>query len=180
MNKKTKTNKKSKRIIASTGKGKKKKEKNYTSCRQTQCGYFINGGCQKCDECGAKPNKVEDNCKTSFDCENKPNCLRWETKQHKESDKKALMNVLEQGMKRLGKKKQLILTNGEIQNENEMPSSNDFEKELQSEIIRQMATQIISKASDSGQLSDFNSEDFKNKDKDKEEEPKKKDLPYIG
>ena len=179
MNKKTKTKPKIKRIIATTGKGKKTIKKNYTSCRQIQCGYFINGGCQKCDECGAKPNKVEDNCKTCFDCENKPNCLRWETKQLKESDKEEIKKAFEEAIQKLGQKKQLILANGETSKE-DAPSPNDFEKELQNEIIRQMATQIISKAGDMGELPKMNTEDLITKEETKEEKPKKKDLPYIG
>ena len=49
-------------------------------CRQTQCGYFLNGGCQACAECAAAPFEIRKSCQRCFGCENVPNELRWDPK----------------------------------------------------------------------------------------------------
>jgi len=190
-----KDTKQKKRIIASTGKGKKKamkvKEKHYTSCRQTRCGYFINGGCQKCEECGAEPNKVEDRCQTCFDCENKPDALRWDNKgdnlELTNKDKKIMKEAFEKSWAQINKlseepkRKQLILNNGEIEKEKEnniFISKDNFEKELKQEILKHMVGQMIQGMSQGP----FNQFKMGTEDNDKENktETKKKNVSYIG
>ena len=79
-------NKKIKRIKGTTGKTKGKikevsqmkgKKHTYSPCSQKRCGYYQLGGCQKCQECGAEPKIVDENCKTCFDCEYKEGSCRW-------------------------------------------------------------------------------------------------------
>ena len=191
-----KDTKQKKGIIASTRKGKVKakkqlkkktmkvKEKHYTDCRQKQCGYFQNGGCQKCEECGAEPNKVEDTCQTCFDCENKPDALRWDNKgdnsKLSNEDKINMKEAFEKAISQLNKnpkKKQLILNNGEIENEKKDNniSKDNFEKELKQEILKKIAEQMMSGMTE--QMPGM----FQKETKEKcEEEPKKKNVSYIG
>jgi hypothetical protein len=46
-------------------------------CNQYRCAFLKNGKCQKCDECGAKPFFVDEDCVRCFNCENKEGALRW-------------------------------------------------------------------------------------------------------
>jgi hypothetical protein len=45
-------------------------------CRQTQCSYFLQGGCKDCS-CGAKPYHINKKCSACYQCENVPNMLRF-------------------------------------------------------------------------------------------------------
>ena len=47
-------------------------------CQQTQCNFFINGGCKACDECQAESFVLKKGCKRCRECENVPNALRWD------------------------------------------------------------------------------------------------------
>ena len=118
---------KPKGIIAPTGKTqgkvKGKKKVSFFDCEQKQCGYFKADGCEKCQDCNAPPNKISDGCETCFACEYKPDSLRWGKEGHNDIISEALNNNF--------KKPSMI-------------SGNDFEKELKQEIIRQMASSIIS------------------------------------
>lgn len=49
----------------------------YRRCRQTQCGFFQQGGCKDCSECSAEPFVLKKACKRCYECENVPNALRW-------------------------------------------------------------------------------------------------------
>ena len=40
-------------------------------CTQTQCSYYLEGGCKKCSKCNAVPFVINDSCTICFDCENK-------------------------------------------------------------------------------------------------------------
>ena len=52
-------------------------------CRQSQCGFFQNGGCQACDECKASSFEINNACKRCNDCENVPDALRWDDPRQK-------------------------------------------------------------------------------------------------
>lgn len=51
--------------------------KEFHRCTQTQCEYFLNGGCQACDTCKAEPYEIRKKCHSCFKCEKIPNNLRW-------------------------------------------------------------------------------------------------------
>jgi len=184
--------KQKKRIIASTGKGKanvkkKKVENNYTKCMQTDCGFWRNGGCQKCEECGAEPYKVTEGCQRCFDCENKPDALRWGDKadnlELSNKNKAKMKELFENAIEKLNgvsseeiKKKMRILSNGDIEEEKpDKNDMNDFQKDLKQELIKQMAEQMIG-GMPAGMPGIFK----KDKKDDDEEKPKKKDVSYIG
>jgi hypothetical protein len=46
-------------------------------CQQKNC-MFFNGLCQPCKECGSKSKIIDIKCQTCFDCEYKPNSLRFD------------------------------------------------------------------------------------------------------
>lgn len=46
-------------------------------CRQTQCGFFLNGGCRACDDCAAAPYEINESCQRCKDCEGVSDSLRW-------------------------------------------------------------------------------------------------------
>ena len=47
-------------------------------CRQTQCGFYIKGGCKPCELCNADPFILKKSCETCYNCENVPGELRWD------------------------------------------------------------------------------------------------------
>jgi hypothetical protein len=47
-------------------------------CQQTNCNYYINGGCKKCKECGSKPYVINKKCDACYKCENIPDNVRFE------------------------------------------------------------------------------------------------------
>lgn len=49
----------------------------FRRCQQLNCGYFVNGGCKKCDECNAKPFHINTSCNSCLCCENVQDSLRW-------------------------------------------------------------------------------------------------------
>lgn len=51
-------------------------------CQQTQCSFFVNGGCQACDDCKAAPYEIRKSCSRCYGCENLPDELRWGKKNH--------------------------------------------------------------------------------------------------
>ena len=182
-------NKKSKRIIATTGKGKDKHT--YSECQQKQCGFYQNGGCKICEECGAKPKMVDDKCKTCFDCEYKPGKLRWgndnsqptqtitndikdKTKLEKEKSKlwegflKTLNNsIKEKGLVVTNDGKVLMANSGENNGEIKEEMMKRINNQIKEELVRQMSEMILAKSGI------FNEE---NKDGEK----KKKEVTYIG
>jgi len=54
-------------------------------CPQTQCSFNgicigtsgSNVGCQKCEECGCQPNKIDTNCDRCMSCSREEGDLRW-------------------------------------------------------------------------------------------------------
>lgn len=203
-NKKQKT----KRINGYTGRGKstkkikeafemKGKKHTYSPCRQKQCG-FLNNGCPKCSDCGAESNTVDEGCKTCFDCEYKPGCLRNGENQHSNED---IKQIILNKMKDLKiQKKQLLMANGELADEeenntrkeseprqhNNLMGGEDFEKQLQAELIKQMASNILATAQDAAMKGKDEKENSKCKgkckdhSKEEEQEEPKRVVPYIG
>ena len=49
----------------------------FRRCRQTQCGFFLNGGCRECRECNAKSFLIRKSCACCDNCENQPGYLRF-------------------------------------------------------------------------------------------------------
>ena len=49
-------------------------------CQQTQCSFFLQGGCRACDDCAAAPYEIRKSCSRCFNCENVPDHLRWDDK----------------------------------------------------------------------------------------------------
>lgn len=49
----------------------------FRRCRQTQCGFFLNGGCRECRDCKAKPFIIRKSCNCCDNCENTPGYLRF-------------------------------------------------------------------------------------------------------
>lgn len=56
----------------------KRLRKGHRRCTQSQCGHYLNGTCQPCEECKARPYEVKIDCKRCIDCEGLPGALRWE------------------------------------------------------------------------------------------------------
>lgn len=46
-------------------------------CGQTQCEFYLRGGCRPCDDCGAHPYEINKSCDRCYNCENVPDALRW-------------------------------------------------------------------------------------------------------
>lgn len=67
---------------------KKGEEENelFRRCRQTQCQFFINGGCKACSKCGSEPYAINKGCHECYDCENVPDSLRWGDNKKKASE----------------------------------------------------------------------------------------------
>lgn len=55
-----------------------KKTNTLIKCPQKQCGFLINGGCRNCDECGCKPDYIDENCDRCLNCARKEGFLRWD------------------------------------------------------------------------------------------------------
>ena len=201
MKNKKQIKKKVKRLDATTEKGKAKQ----VPCQQKQCG-FQKGGCPKCSECGANSLMINENCKTCFNCEFKPNSIR-DGRDKSGTNEEDIKNKIEDMFKNaLGKNakvvktpKRLLTANGEVEDEPEMerhpePKHNqnsqknnlmggvDFEKELKAELIKQMASNILATAQDAAMKVKDEKENGKCKGKCKEDEQEKpkKFLPYIG
>lgn len=51
-------------------------------CQQTQCAFFVRGGCQACDDCGAEPYVLAQTCPRCTACETVPDALRWGEAHH--------------------------------------------------------------------------------------------------
>ena len=64
-------------MASKTAEPPKRLRKDHRRCTQTQCGYFLQGGCKACSKCKARPFEINTKCKTCLDCENVPNALRW-------------------------------------------------------------------------------------------------------
>lgn len=50
-------------------------------CTQIKCGYYLEGSCQDCEKCSARPYEINESCEECYDCENVPGSLRWGEKQ---------------------------------------------------------------------------------------------------
>lgn len=46
-------------------------------CRQEKCAFFIKGGCQSCEACGAAPYEIKDACGQCVACEGEDGEIRW-------------------------------------------------------------------------------------------------------
>ena len=62
-----------------------KPKKGERRCQQTQCGYYVNGGCKACEECKASPYIINTSCQRCLKCENVPNELRFGDNKKKET-----------------------------------------------------------------------------------------------
>jgi len=71
---------------------KKKSNKNTMECQQYKCSFRKNG-CRPCEDCGAEPNFVNENCQRCFDCEYKEGKLRWSDGSEEKEDNKILIEV---------------------------------------------------------------------------------------
>jgi len=71
----------------------KKKKQNVMECQQYKCSFRKNG-CRPCEDCGAEPNFVSDNCQRCFDCEYKEDKLRWgDGSSEEKEDNKIILEV---------------------------------------------------------------------------------------
>lgn len=50
----------------------------YRRCRQTNCAFFINGGCKACRSCSTKSFVIKKDCDICYRCENIPNNTRFD------------------------------------------------------------------------------------------------------
>jgi hypothetical protein len=58
------------------------------NCKQTKCGFYKMGvGCRKCQECGAEPYIIDENCHKCWNCENDAGILRWDDDVPEETEK---------------------------------------------------------------------------------------------
>jgi len=50
-----------------------------TKCPQTKCSFNIimGMGCRSCEECGCKPNVIDENCDRCLNCSREEGDLRW-------------------------------------------------------------------------------------------------------
>jgi hypothetical protein len=92
-----KTDKKEKMLDLSKG---DMENDEFIRCRQTLCGYFVNEGCKKCEDCSAPPLVLRKGCKKCIDCSTIPESLRWDDPNaKKEADKNNPEKVLLELMK---------------------------------------------------------------------------------
>ena len=47
-------------------------------CDQIKCAYNRMGGCRVCENCGAKPNEIGEDCDTCWNCKSDEGILRWD------------------------------------------------------------------------------------------------------
>ena len=67
---------------------KNKTEQKTIECKQKECAFNMGlEGCKNCNECGAPPNEVNENCNRCFDCEYKEGSCRWKDDTTKEKEK---------------------------------------------------------------------------------------------
>jgi len=50
----------------------------FRRCQQTQCSFFVVGGCQSCAECKAAPFNIRKSCMRCDSCEHVQDALRWD------------------------------------------------------------------------------------------------------
>ena len=65
----------------------KRLREGHKRCTQTQCGFYLNGGCKECEQCKARPYEINVECERCYACENMPNELRFGDKKVRESIK---------------------------------------------------------------------------------------------
>jgi hypothetical protein len=92
----------------------KRLRQGHRRCNQTQCSFYLQGGCKSCSECNARPFEINESCNRCLDCENVPNALRWDDKKLTENvelsaeKEKAILEVVkaiaEQELKKLSRK----------------------------------------------------------------------------
>ena len=46
-------------------------------CSQTQCAFYLRGGCKACEDCNAEPYELQNDCARCYACEHIPDALRW-------------------------------------------------------------------------------------------------------
>jgi hypothetical protein len=63
-------------------------DKTHRRCNQVKCGYFINGGCKSCSDCGAESFVIQKDCKKCLSCEGVQDELRWNDDKRNKSDLK--------------------------------------------------------------------------------------------
>jgi len=51
------------------------------------------GGCQKCEECGAEPNVIDENCDTCISCYRNNGKLRWDNSRGKIPDREQTATI---------------------------------------------------------------------------------------
>ena len=66
-------------------------------CTQSQCGFYLNGGCHDCETCKARPYEINTECNRCLNCENILNSLRWDNNELQEEMEETIrQNVMEQ------------------------------------------------------------------------------------
>lgn len=50
---------------------------NERRCKQTKCGYYLQGGCKACANCKAEPYIINTECRRCLGCEGIQDELRW-------------------------------------------------------------------------------------------------------
>ena len=69
----------------------------FRRCRQTQCGFFQNGGCMACETCKAPSFILRKSCERCWRCENVANELRFGNEElQEEMETAAMKHVMEQ------------------------------------------------------------------------------------
>jgi len=71
---------------------------NERRCNQTKCGYYLQGGCQSCDDCNAKPFIINTNCDRCLSCEGEADVLRFGQKKQAQAIKDMIKIKLEQSI----------------------------------------------------------------------------------
>ena len=73
----------------------KLENKHFSRCRQTQCSFFRNGGCQECADCKTEPFLIKKSCDRCVRCEKVPNSLRWGDKKETEAVSELMEKIFE-------------------------------------------------------------------------------------
>lgn len=63
---------------------------NERRCTQTKCGYYLQGGCQSCDDCKAKPFIINIGCQRCLSCEGEEDVLRFGSDKQKIAESEML------------------------------------------------------------------------------------------
>jgi len=66
-----------------------------------KCAYNIQGGCRKCETCGAEPHEINEDCDACWCCQGDEGILRWDNS--KEPTSQDIKQLLQEMIKEIDK-----------------------------------------------------------------------------